>query len=190
MRDPTGPARTAALAVVLVLAAGCRNSDATATPETLPATTTTAAAETAPTQAMTTTSLPPEQAAYNVYRTFLDTSLAIGIDFNRKPDDGSLDPFTTLAYRRKIILNLQGLKANGITQKGQFVQRLMSSQIEGNKAVLQVCSRDDVDQFDRTGKQLSPPGPGMPELLKVGLLKEGTTWLLDGVVPTGEPCDV
>ena len=88
-------------------------------------------------------------------------------------------------------MNLSGLKANGVTEKGQFVTRLMSSKVpKPDQLLLKVCSRGDVDQFDRTGKQLTPVGQGIPEVNHVGLVKRGSTWLVDGVAPTGEPCDV
>lgn len=181
----------AALAVALLVASGCRStnagagSDPTPTiPDTVPEATTIPAAT-------TTTVLSDEQAAYNVYRTFLDTSLAIGRDFDRNPLDGSLAPYTTPAYRHKIEVNLYGLKLNGVYQKGELVTRLMSSTVpKPGQLLLKVCSRDDVDQFDRTGKQLSPVGQGTPQIRNVGLVKEGSTWLVDGSFGTGDPCDV
>ena len=178
----------AVLAVVVALSAGCQSSDAGTVPGTIPNTTETPPADQ---QATTTTTLTDEQAAYNVYRKFLDTSLAIGRDFDRSPLDGSLAPYTTPAYRQKIEVNLGGLKANGVSQKGELVTRLMSSTVpKPGQILLKVCSRDDVDQFDRTGKQLSPVGQGTPQIRNVGLVKEGSTWLVDGSFGTGDPCDV
>ncbi len=182
----------AALAVALLVASGCRGTNAGAgsdpsgtVPDTVPEDTATTLPATT-----TTTVLTDEEAAYNVYRAFLDTSLAIGSDFDRNPLDGSLAPYTTPAYRQQIEVNLSGLKLNGVTEKGQLVTRLMSSTVpKPDQLLLKVCSRDDVDQFDRTGKQLSPVGPGKPEIDNVGLVKEGSTWLVDGVGPTGESCD-
>ena len=178
----------AVLAVVVALTAGCQSSDAGTVPGTIPDTTATPPTDQ---QATTTTTLTDEQAAYNVYRTFLDTSLAIGRDFDRSPLDGSLAPYTTPAYRQKIEVNLGGLKANGVYQKGELVTRLLSSTVpKPDQILLKVCNRDDVDQFDRTGKQLTPVGQGTPEIDNVGLVRQGGTWLVDGVGPTGEPCDV
>ena len=180
----------AVLAVIVVLTAGCQRSDAgTGAPDTIPDTT--ATVPTTEQQATTTTTLTEEQAAYNVYRTFLDTSLAIGIDFDRSPLDGSLAPYTTPAYRQIIEVNLGGLKAGGVSQKGQLVTRLISSTVpKPDQLLLKVCSRDDVDQFDRTGKQLTPVGQGTPQIRNVGLVRQGSSWLVDGSFGTGDPCDV
>ncbi len=69
--------------------------------------------------------------------------------------------------------------------------RLMSSTVpKPDQLLLKVCSRDDVDQFDRTGKQLTPVGQGTPQVRNVGLVRQDSTWLVDGSVGTGEPCDV
>jgi len=178
------------LAVIVVLTAGCQRSDAgTGAPDTIPDTT--AAVPTTERQATTTTTLTEEQAAYNVYRTFLDASLAIGRDVDRSPLDGSLAPYTTPAYRQIIEVNLGGLKAGGVRTSGQIVTRLLSSSVpKPNQLILEVCSRDDVDQFDRTGKQLTQPGTGTPQVRRVGLVKEGSTWLVDASIETGAPCDV
>ncbi len=177
----------AVLAVIVALTAGCRRSDAgTGALDTIPDTVTTTEQ-----QATTTTTLTDEQAAYNVYRAFLDTAQAIGSDFNRDARDGSLGPYTTPAYREQIEVNLYGLKKNGLFLKGETVTRLISSSIpKENQLLLKVCSRDDVDQVDRTGKQLSEPGIGKPQVQHVGLVRQGSTWLVDGSGPTGEPCDV
>ena len=184
----------ATIAVALLVTAGCRNTNAGAggtdappsIPDVLPeATTTTVPAAT------TTTVATDEQAAYNVYRIFLDASLAIGRDFSRDPADGSLAPYTTPAYRQQIEANLQGLKRNGLRTSGQMVTRLLSSSVpKPNQLILEVCLRDDVDQFDRTGKQLTEPGIGIPQVEKVGLVKEGSIWLVDASIQTEAPCDV
>lgn len=179
----------AVLAVIMALTSGCQGSGAGTVPGTIPDTTATPPPPDQ--QATTTTTLTDEQAAYNVYRTFLDTSLAIGTTFERDPRDGSLAPYTTPTYRQQIVLNLEGLKRNGITQKGQLVTRLMSFSVpKANQLILDVCLRDEVDQFDRTGKQLTEPGIGTPQVEKVGLVKEGSNWLVDASIETEAPCDV
>jgi len=130
------------------------------------------------------------EAAYNVYRSMLETSLAIGSDFARQPNDGSLDPLLTATARDRLVVNLTGLKLNGITQKGQFVTRLLSSEEDGTTLKLKVCSRDDVDQFDKTGKQLTPVGPGVPQVVEVRLVQRSSTWAVDTTKELGTPCDV
>ena len=182
--------RLAVLAVIVALTAGCKRSDAgSGGIDRIPDTT--ASTSTTEQQATTTTILTDEQAAYNVYRTFLDNSMALGRDLNRDPRDGSLAPYTTPAYRHQIEVNLGGLKAGGVRTSGQIVTRLLSSSVpKPNQLILEVCTRDDVDQFDRTGKQLTPPGIGKPKVEQVGLVKEGSTWLVDASVPTEAPCDV
>ena len=191
MRAPTRRVLVTPLALLLVVVAGCRSTDATAGSGGTGSLPDTTALGVPSTQPAPPTTLVAAEAAYNVYRTFLDTSVAIGSEFDRKPDDGSLDPLTTPEYRMKVIVNLLGLKLNGITQKGQLVTRLLSSSvIDSDKIVLKVCSRDDVDQIDKTGKQLTPPGPGTPQTRTVALIKGGSSWLVDASIGTGEPCDV
>lgn len=188
MRAPLGRAQLAVLAVTLLVAVGCQDRSATAgTPKTLPDTTPTTPVSSA---GATTTAVPVGTAAYNVYRSMLDTSLAIGSDFARRPNDGSLDPLMTSAARDRLVVNLTGLKLNGITQKGQFVTRLLSSEIDGATIKLKVCNRDDVDQFDKTGKQLTPVGPGMPQIVEVRLVQQASSWVVDTTQELGTPCDV
>lgn len=190
MRVPTRYAQLVVLAVGLLIVGGCRNNGGDAgagTVNTLPDSTTFGPVSSG---GATTTSVPVGTAAYNVYRSMLETSLAIGSDFARQPNDGSLDPLMTATARDRLVVNLTGLKLNGITQKGQFVTRLLSSEEDGATVKLKVCSRDDVDQFDKTGKQLTPVGPGVPQVVEVRLVQQSSTWAVDTTKELGTPCDV
>ncbi len=176
----------AVVAIGLVALAGCRSSNGAGATRssTVPDT----AANTA--GATTTTTVPEQEAAYKVYRAMLDESLAIGADIDRRPSDGSLDGLMTQEARNRLVVNLEGLKANGLFQKGQLVTRLLSGEVNATTANLRVCVRDDVDQFDRTGKQLTPVGPGTPQVQEIRLVRPGPSWLVDSTKETGQPCDV
>lgn len=175
-----------AVALGLLALAGCRGSNgggatrSSAIPDTVPGTA----------GVTTTTTVPDQEAAYKVYRAMLDESLKIGADINRRPTDGSLDGLMTPEARSRLVVNLEGLKANGLFQKGQLVTQLLSGEIVAGTANLRVCVRDDVDQFDRTGKQLTPVGPGTPQVQEIRLVRSGASWLVDATKETGLPCDV
>lgn len=180
---------TVFLGVVLVALGGCKSSGAgPGSAETIPDTTVTAPPTTQP--ATTVTTLSEEEVAYNVYRSFLDATLVIGRDLNKRPDDGSLDAYTTPSFRADIIRNLEGLKRNGLTQKGEIITRPLGAQRLGETMNLRLCVRDDVGQFDRTGKALTLPGPGTPQVAEVRLIRQGGTWLLENAKGTAESCDV
>lgn len=187
-RGRTRQRHLALLMIVMVgVGAGCQSSDAKpGTVETIPDTTVPSTQQ----QATTTTVLSDEEAAYNVYRSFLDAAALIGGDLNKRPDDGSLDPYTTPSFRTDIVRNLEALKRNGLTLKGQIVTRPLGGQRTGDTMKLRVCVRDDVDQIDRTGKQLTPPGPGIPQVGEIRLVRQGSSWLLENSKGIADRCDV
>ena len=125
-----------------------------------------------------------------VYRRYFDAYLVLGRDPSRSLDDPSLSAVTTAAFRQKVQRNLDGLRRNSIRLQGDVVLSLRSANVTGDRATLLLCIRDDVDQYDATGKQLTPPGPGKPEVLEAGLAGASGVWIVDSSRTTGEPCDV
>ncbi len=169
-----------------VLSGACNG----ASDQTAPATATSLPPITIPVEPTTTSTTAVGDGLLEVYRRYFDAYLALGRDPERPLDDPSLSAVTTEAFRQKVQRNLDGLRRNSIRLQGEVLLSLRSANVAGDRATLELCIRDDVDQIDATGKQLTPPGPGKPEVLEAGLTEVTGGWIVDSSRTTGEPCDV
>ncbi len=176
----------AALLLLVVLAGACNGGSKTPAP----ATSTSNLPITIPVDATTTSTTAVGEGLLAAYRRYFDAYLVLGRDPARPLDDPSLAAATTEPFRQKVERNIDGLRRNSIRLQGDVVLRLRSSNVSGSAATLELCIRDDVDQIDATGKQLTPPGPGKPEILAAGLVESTGAWVVDSSRTTGQPCDV
>lgn len=185
-RLPAVRSGTTALFLILVLAGACNGGSG----QTVPTTATGLPTVTIPVEPATTSTTTVGDGLLEVYRRYFDAYLVLGRDPSRPLDDPSLSAVTTAAFREKVRRNLDGLRRNSIRLQGDVVLSLRSAEIAGDRATLVLCIRDDVDQYDATGMQLTPPGPGKPEVLEAALAVASGAWIVDSSRTTGEPCDV
>lgn len=185
-RLPSVRSGISALFLILVLAGACNGGSG----QTVPTTVASLPPITIPVEPATTSTTAAGDGLLEVYRRYFDAYLVLGRDPSRPLDDPSLSAVTTAAFREKVQRNLDGLRRNSIRLQGDVVLSLRSAKIAGDRATLVLCIRDDVDQYDATGKQLTPPGPGKPEVLEAVLAEASGVWIVDSSRTTGEPCDV
>jgi hypothetical protein len=173
----------AAVAVALV-AAACSRGKSTASPPP-----TTAPVTTVP---QTTTTLDPKQQVIAAYENYVKQYSRVSDDPNGRPDDPILMSTMTRRFSAQIQLNLFGLRNLHRYTKGNEFVTPQQVDIQGTTATLLVCLRDDSDQYDQNGRDMSGhPGVGTPEQVKATLLQSPDgRWLLDQNAPTGKGCSL
>jgi hypothetical protein len=171
----------AALAVAVV-AGACTSGRSTAT--TPPATTTPAPVR------ETTTTTDPKQQVIAAYENYVQQFSRVSGDPNGRPDDPLLRMTMSTTLAKQVEVNIFGLRNLHRYTVGQIVVHPKAVDIEGASAVLLTCNRDDSDQYDQKGNDLSAqPGIGTPEQLRVVLLKASNgQWLVDQNAATGKGC--
>ena len=173
----------AALAASVVLV-GCSKGKSSAT-----APTTTAAIATT-TVEPTTTTIDPKQQVIAAYQNYWVQYGRVTSDPNGRPDDPVLLATVAQAFAKQMELNIFGLRSLHRYSKGNVVVRPQQVEIQGSTASLLTCNRDDSDQFDENGKDLSVhQGVGVPKEAKASLvLSLSGGWLVDRNYLTGASC--
>jgi hypothetical protein len=176
----------AALAATVVVAACSRGkTTASPTPPTVPATTAT-------TVPQTTTTLDPKQQVIAAYQDSLNQYRRVAGDPNGSPDDPILRGTLTTKMAQQIAVNIFGLRSLHRYTKGNVLLHPQQIDIQGSSATVIACLRDDSDQYDQSGRDVSPhPGMGTPMQVKAVLLQSADgRWLVDQNSPTGKPCTI
>jgi hypothetical protein len=176
----------AALAAAVVVAA-CSHGKSSASPPpptTAPPTTATTVPPT------TSTTIDPKQQVIAAYQNYVQQLKRVAQDPNGRPDDPILASTMTPRLGQQIQLNLWGLRHEHRYTKGDEIVQPQTVDILGTTATLLVCLRDDTDQFDQNGNDVSGhKGVGTPKQVKAVLLGSSDgRWLLDDNFPTGMGC--
>jgi hypothetical protein len=175
----------AAVAAAMVVAA-CSHGKTTASPPPP----TSAPATTATTVAPTTTTIDPKQQVIAAYENYWKQYTRVSGDPNGRPDDPILLSTVTPQFAKQMELNLFGLRQLHRYTKGAFLVHAQQVDLQGSTASLVSCNRDDTDQYDQNGKDVSGhPGIGTPMQAKASLVRAtGGEWLVDQNFLTGASC--
>jgi hypothetical protein len=149
-----------------------------------------AAAPTTSVPAATTTTVDPKQQVIAAYENYVAQYSRVSDDPNGRPDDPLLLATVTPQFAKQMELNLLGLRQLHRYTKGDVLVHPQQVDLQGATATLLSCDRDDSDQFDQNGNDLSAhPGIGTPQQAKAILvLSTGQRWLVDQNYQTGAPC--
>jgi hypothetical protein len=171
----------AAVLVAALVPAACSRSRANIA---APATTTTRDAPT------TSTTVDPKQEVIAAYENYWKQYGRVASDPGGRPDDPVLVGTVTAEFAKQMKLNILGLRLLHRYTKGEVVVHPQSVDIQGSTASLLTCNRDDSDQYDQNGNDLSAhPGTGKPMQAKAALvLSVSGRWLVDQNFLTGAAC--
>jgi hypothetical protein len=151
-----------------------------------PATTTTT--HVAPT---TSTTVDPKQQVIAAYENYVQQYSRVSDDPQGRPDDQALKSTMTPKMAQQVALNIFGLRSLHRYTRGPIIVHPQQVDIQGSSASLLTCNRDDSDQYDQNGQDLSPhPGIGTPDQVRAILVSSGGLWLVDQNSSTGQPCTI
>jgi hypothetical protein len=178
----------ALLAMAVVAACGRGNTIASpSSPSSAPATTSTTVAPTT-----TTTTPDPEQQVIAAYMNFVGVIGRIFEDPNGRPDDPMLVSIMAPEFGREIQHNLQDLRNKHRYTKGAYLVHPQKVDMQPSIGRLLVCIRDDSDQFDQNGIDVSVhKGMGTPQQVEAVLVgSPDERWLMAYNYPTGKGCSL
>jgi hypothetical protein len=172
---------TAAVVVAAVAVGACSRSR---TNIAAPATTTTRPAPT------TSTTVDPKQQVIAAYENYWKQYGRVTSDPSGRPDDPVLLGTVTAEFAKQMKLNIFGLRQLHRYTKGEVVVHPQQVDIQGSTASLLTCNRDDSDQYDQNGNDLSAhPGIGKPMQAKAALvISVSGRWLVNQNYLTGATC--
>jgi hypothetical protein len=149
-----------------------------------------AAAPTTTVPAATTTTVDPKQQVIAAYENYVRQFGRVTDDPNGRPDDPILLSTVTPSFAKQVQGNVLALRSLHRYTKGDVIVHPQQVEIGVATASLVTCNRDDSDQYDQNGLDVSAhPGVGTPKQAKSMLVPSGTgSWLVDQNYLTGAAC--
>ena len=140
----------------------------------------------------TPTTLDLSQKVIAAYEDYVHQYTRVSDDPNGNPMDELLAATMTTRLAQQVQRSISDLRSAHRYTKGALIVHPQRVTIQGSSATLVTCNRDDSDQYDQNGVDVSAhPGVGVPQVLNAVLvLSPSGRWLVDQNVFTGGPCTI